>query len=88
MALARQVLTESKFQIATVSYELEDTAKGSCGNVLLWGFLGLSKKSLEKGLSGTAWAEVVLSWEGVAGQAFPRALLALAFVSFCKQWWR
>ena len=41
----------------------------------------MSKKSLEKGSSGTARAEVMLSWEGVAGTAFLRALLALTFVS-------
>lgn len=85
MVLARQVLTESKFQTVKVSYELEDAAKGSCGNVLPCGFLVLSKKSLEKGLSGRAWAEVVLSWEGVAGEASLRALPALTFISFCKQ---
>lgn len=48
-------------------------------------FLGLSKNSLEKGLSGTARVEVVLSWEGVAGEPSLRALPALTSLSFCKK---
>lgn len=42
-------------------------------------------KELEKSLSGTAWAEVVLCWEGAAGEVSLRALPDLNFVSFCKQ---